>query len=143
MLTVPGWNHYNGRGKVNAAVIKIKYADPARPGRKQATIKTEDNQIFGVWPKEFGLFQPGKTYKVEFSERAFNGKTYRTISKCEPLPDEPTQPAAKAGDGSISEAEFITRLLEAAIKCGGVVHSESSMIAEIKLLRSVYRQTFL
>lgn len=133
---------------MNAAVIKIKYADPPKAGKKQATIKTEDNQIFGVWPKEFGLFQPGRTYKVEFSERSFNGKTYRTISKCEPLADVEERPSIEAqtkqhSSQSISEAEFITRLLAAGIKCGGTVHSEPAMIAEIKLLRSVYRQTFL
>lgn len=132
---------------MNAAVIKIKYADPPKDGKKQATIKTDDNQIFGVWPKEFGLLQPGKTYKVEFSERPFNGKTYRTITKCEPVAavEEPASGLAQQSQRSsqiVSEAEFVTRLLAAGIKCGGVVHSEQSMIAEVKLLRSVYRTAF-
>lgn len=132
---------------MNAAVIKIKYADPPKSGKKQATIKTEDNQIFGVWPKEFGLLRPGQTYKVEFSERPFNGKTYRTITKCEPAAavEESTSGLAQSSQRSsqsINEAEFVTRLLAAGIQCGGVVHSEQSMVAEVKLLRSVYRTTF-
>jgi hypothetical protein len=126
---------------MNAAVIKIKYADPPKDGKKQATIKTDDNQIFGVWPKEFGLLQPGRTYKVEFSERPFQGKTYRTITKCEPVATEIPSGASQSPQ-SVSEAEFVTRLLAAGIKCGGVVHSEQSMIAEVTLLRSVYRNCF-
>jgi hypothetical protein len=131
---------------MNAAVIKIKYADPPKDGKKQATVKTEDNQIFGVWPKEFGLLRPGQTYKVEFSERPFNGKTYRTITKCEPAAavEEPSSGLAQQSQHSSpnGESEFVARILAASIQACAVAHTEQALIAEAKMLRSVYRNSF-
>lgn len=126
---------------MNAAVIKIKYANPPKDGKKQATVKTDDNQIFGVWPKEFGLFQPGRVYRVEFSERPFNGKTYRTITKCEPVAEE-AAPADGVTSKAFSEQEFVARVLSASIAACAVGHKEEALIAEAKMLRSVYRAAF-
>lgn len=132
---------------MNAAVIKIKYANPPKDGKKQATIKTEDNQIFGVWLDKFGLFQPGRTYKVEFSERAFNGKTYRTITKCEPAAavEEPPSSLAQQSQRSSPkdlEAEFVARVLAASIQACAVGHKEENLITEALMLRRVYHQAF-
>jgi len=132
---------------MTAAVIKIKYANPPKEGKKQATVKTDDNQIFGVWPKEFGLLRPGQTYKVEFSERAFNGKTYRTITRCEPVSDVEEPPSGLAQQSQRSsqsngEQEFVARVLAASIQACCVSHTQEALTAEAKMLRSVYRQVF-
>ncbi len=132
---------------MNATVIKIKYADPPKEGKKQATVKTEDNQIFGVWPKEFGLLRPGQTYKVEFSERKFQGKTYRTITKCEPVAvvEEPPSGLAQQSQRSSqlnAEQEFVARVLAASIQACAVGHTEAALLAETRLLRAIYRQGF-
>lgn len=132
---------------MNAAVIKIKYADPPRDGKKQATIKTIDNQIYGVWPDKFGLLQPGRTYNVEFSERTFKGKSYRTIIKCEPAADVEERTSIETqtkqhASQNYNEAEFVARLLAASIQACAVGHKEEALIAEARMLRSVYRETF-
>jgi hypothetical protein len=132
---------------MNAAVIKIKYADPPKDGRKQATVKTEDNQIFGVWPKEFGLFQPGRIYRVEFSEREWKGKTFKTITKCEPVLDVEETPSGLAQQSQRSsqkdaETEFVARLMAASISACAVGHKPENLIAEALMLRSVYREAF-
>jgi hypothetical protein len=132
---------------MNAAVIKIKYANPPKDGKKQPTVRTDDNQIFGVWPQQFGLLQPGRTYKVEFSEREYQGKTYRTITKCEPTKDVEETPSGLAQQSQRSsqkdaETEFVARLLAASISACAVAHKEDALIAEARMLRSVYRQTF-
>jgi hypothetical protein len=132
---------------MNAAVIKIKYANPPKDGKKQASVRTEDNQIFGVWPDKFGLLQPGRTYQVEYKERVFEGKTYRTIVKCEPVKDVEEPPSGLAQSSQRSsqkdgEVEFVARLLAASISACAVAHKEESLIAEARMLRSVYREAF-
>lgn len=131
---------------MNAAIIKVKFADPAKAGKKQATIKTEDGQIFGVWPDKFGLLRPGQTYTIEFSEREYQGKTFRTITKCAPaaVVEEPPSSLAQQSQRSSPsnyEAEFVARILAASIQACAVGHTEQSLIAEVRMLRSVYRQT--
>lgn len=130
---------------MNAAVIKVKFANRPKDGKKQATISTEDGQIFGVWPDKFGLLQPGRTYKVEFKEREFEGKTYRTIIKCEPAAavEEPPSSLAQQSQRSSpkdAEQEFVARVLAASIQACAVGHTEQDLIAEVKMLRSVYQQ---
>jgi hypothetical protein len=119
------------------------------------------NQIYGVWPDKFGLLQPGRTYKVEFSERKFNGKNYRTITKCEPAADPRSESGAGVEErtndrGSESqrgspnhpttntqmEAEFVARLLAASISACAVAHTQEALIAEARMLRSVWRGVF-
>jgi hypothetical protein len=134
---------------MNAAVIKVRFANPPREGKKKASIKTDDDQIFGVWPRQLGLFQPGRSYKIEFEESTWKGQTYRTITKCEPAADveERTNEAGTSSQrGSQTnsvEAQFVARVLSASIMLGAVKLERDSLTSATKLIRTVYRDTFV
>lgn len=127
---------------MNAAVIKVKFANAPKEGKKKATIKTDDDQIFGVWPRQLGLFQPGRSYKIEFEEHDWQGRTYRTITKCEPATDAaPSNESGSASNAALGEAEFVTRILAASIQACCVGHMPQAIAAEIRMLRGIWRET--
>jgi hypothetical protein len=128
---------------MNAAVIKVAFANPRKPGKKQCTIKTDEGDIFGVWPDKFGLFQPGKAYRVEFSEHKHQGHTFKTITKCQPVEDNEPSPAGRSEPTRTDEFEFVTRVLSASIRACTVANSQEKLIAEIAMLRSVYRKAMV
>lgn len=129
-------------------VVKIKYADAPREGRKMPTVKTSEGERFEVLQELFGLFQPGRSYRIEWSERQFNGRTYRTITRCnlaeEAAPAANNNKAAltSAAPAAAGEEAFVARLLAASIAACAVGHSAEALIAEARMLRAVYRATF-
>lgn len=60
-------------------VITIANIYPAKPGKKTATIKDVDGQLFSVWPNLLPQFRPNETYEIEFTSKDVNGVTYRDI----------------------------------------------------------------
>jgi hypothetical protein len=76
--------------------ITVKYVNPPKAGKKKGTIKSADGQMFGVWADKLGEFTPDMIYEIEYSEEAWNGQTYRTITKATPkapgrvIPTPPT-----------------------------------------------------
>lgn len=50
------------------ATIKVAYVNPPKPGKKLGSIKDENGNYYGVWPDKLSLFEPGRTYTIEFTE---------------------------------------------------------------------------
>lgn len=129
---------------MNAAVIKVAFANPPKAGKKLASIKTDEGAIYGVWPDKFGLFQPGRTYQVEFSTRNYQGKDYHTIVKCEPVQEEngtgTRTPGAKSGS---DESDFVARCLAASIAACAVTLTEQGLADHVRLLRAAYRKAMV
>lgn len=128
---------------MNAAVIKVAFANPPKAGKKLASIKTDEGAIYGVWPDKFGLFQPGRAYRVEFSTRKYEGKDYHTITKCEPVDEQSNAPAGRTEAARSDEFEFVTRLLSASIRACTVANTEQALTEATRMLRSVYRKAML
>jgi hypothetical protein len=136
---------------LQSAEILVRFANPAEDGRKPS-IKTSDGLYFGVTPADFGRFQPGGRYRVEFTERIWRGKTYRDIKSCEPIRsasassgDEraPSPQASRSrGEGASAEIGFITRMLAARVASCGVEWSAEALTKEIRFLRGLFRQAF-
>lgn len=129
---------------IHTSVITVKYADPPKDGKKQATVKAADGTIFGVWPKDLGRFQPGRRYRVEYTQRSYQGRDYRTVVKAEPeeAPERSANPGPPVAAGAPSEFEFVTRLLAAYVQCCGVENSPAGLAAKARMLREVYREVF-
>jgi hypothetical protein len=127
---------------MNAALIKVAFANPPKAGKKLASIKTDEGAIFGVWPDKFGLFQPGRAYRVEFSTRSYQGKDYHTITKCEPADAASTAPGTAPAIGANGEQVFVTTILAAAVKACTVANTEQALLDYARMLRAVYRKTF-
>jgi hypothetical protein len=124
---------------LHTAVIEVKFADPPKDGKKQATIKSTGGDVFGVWPKDIGRFQKGRRYRVEYTERPYQGRTYRTIVKCEPETASAPQPAGKA---TADEIEFVSRVLAAGVQACAVGHTQADLAQEARMLRAIYHDVF-
>jgi len=133
---------------IYTAVIDVKLTKPAPPGKKQATIRTTDDQTFFVWPKDLGRFQPGRRYRIEYTERAWEGQTYRTAIKAEPAATQPSAPMPSAASNATSETvadgevQFVTTLLAASIHACAVDNNQGALRDRAKVLRSIYRDVF-
>lgn len=60
-------------------ILTVKYVNPPKEGSKRGSIKTIDDEFYGVWPETMHVFEPGQTYDVEYSERTSEGRTYRNV----------------------------------------------------------------
>lgn len=136
---------------IHSAVVEVRYADPPRDGKKQATIKTPAGDIYGMKPEMLGLFQRGRRYRIDYTERDFKGKTYRTIVKTEPDERSDDRTASAPGQRSPdptsnastpSEFEFVTRLLSAYVQCCGVGRTIEELAERGRMLREVYGRIF-
>lgn len=139
---------------LQSAEILVRFTNPAEEGRKPS-IKASDGTYYGVAAADFGRFQPGGRYRIEFTERIFRGKTYRDIKSCEPIrPSSGANGDARApspargvsaGEGATSDArefQFVTRILAAQIAAAGVGRTREDLIERVKALRAVYREGF-
>ena len=92
-----------------SATVTVRYVNPPKDGGKRGSIKTVDDEFYGVWPETFHLFEPGRTYRIEYSEKDIGGRTLRNVRKVmlagspsAPLPSASVPAASK----SITEAEW-------------------------------------
>jgi hypothetical protein len=129
--------------------ITVKYVNPPKAGKKKGTIKSADGQMFGVWADKLNEFTPDMIYEIEYSEEAWNGQTYRTISKATPKTPAPASNGNGAKYNSYRETSptdaermFVCSLLNAAISAGKLQLSAESLVAAIKTTRAAWTQTF-
>jgi hypothetical protein len=133
---------------MNTTIIEVKFADPPMDGKKLATIKTTTGDVYGVWPNMLALFRPGQSYQIEFSERQFNGRTYRKIAKCTPQQAGAPSTNGRAHNGhAITDAKdaeraFVCSILNAAIQGGQVEFTRQAVGTAVQMLRGVWQATF-
>lgn len=123
--------------------IEVKYADPPKAGKKQATIKTTGGDIYGIWPDKLGLLQPGRRYNVTYSEREHAGRKYRTITKVDPVQGEQLPPPETSQiNASTLEQEiaFVTRVVAAAIQSQQIEFGAVEIGRAARLAQSVFRE---
>src|SRR5690348_11708916 len=73
---------------IHTADILVRFTNPAEGGKKPS-IKTSDGTYYGVTPKDFGRFQQGGRYRIEYTERVWQGRTYRDIRSLERINSAP------------------------------------------------------
>ena len=138
---------------IHSAEILARFANPA-DGNKKPSIKAADGTYYGVKPADFGRFQPGGRYRIDYTERDYKGKTYRDIVKCEPVVSgdargagapSSSQRSVSGGEGATgasAEFDFVTRMLAARVASCGVGWSAEDLAREARFLRSVYREVW-
>jgi hypothetical protein len=127
------------------ASITVKYVNAAKPGKKNGSVKGVNDDIYGVPPHMLANFQPGATYTIDYSERVFNGQTYKTVTTAvlaSPAPAEGTG-GGKYGPVGDATAEriFVCGALNAAIQGGHVELSDAVLSNVVNMLRSVWSHT--
>jgi hypothetical protein len=132
--------------------IDVRYVNAPAEGKRMGSIKTTGGDLFFVDPAQLGLFQPGHSYSIEFSEREWQGKTYRTVTSItngsgatvsvSPAPRPRTFPARET---SPAEAEriFTAGIVNASIAAGKCEpQSAASIMAIVAAARAAWRGTF-
>lgn len=62
-------------------LIEIAETRPAAPGKKVATVVAAGGQRFHIWPENLAHLRVGGKYEVEVTDREYNGRIYRKITK--------------------------------------------------------------
>lgn len=104
---------------MTTAEITVKYCNPKQEGKKNASIKTEDGQMYFVTPEMFPQFEQGGRYNIEFKTSTFRGVQYRHIEKVTKV----ALPQANGGQFAASKAKYGTVDMETAERifvCGAI-----------------------
>ena len=111
-------------------IIQVAETHPPKAGKKLGTVKTATGDSFGIWPDKLSGLQVGRRYEIEFDENEFNGRTYRKITKAQPV-----------GTPS-NEWQFVCSLLNAAIAAGKLQIQTDALVAAINTTRTAWANTF-
>ena len=137
-------------GTVHTKIVTVSFVNqPKQAGGKKGTIKTKDNEIYGVWADKLANFQQGKTYEIKYEESEYNGKQYKTVTNW----IEQTAPPAGNGAGSQTngngsaytakdEQIFVCGALNNALAAGRVEATTVAMMAFVNAARETWRGTF-
>ena len=130
------------------ATIVAKFVNPPQQGKKSGSIKTPENEYYGVPAAMLGQFTQGGTYTVEYKTREWNGKTYKdilSISQAQaPSQNQGSGGGSKYGsyDAETSERVFVCGALNAFIKAGKIETNANAVVGAVNALRSAWAQTF-
>lgn len=130
------------------AEITVAFCNPAKEGKKNATIKTTDNRLFFVPLDMYPQFTPKGRYKIEYKDSTLNGNTLSFVNKVEVAAAAPIakHQAAKFGvdDDKIAERIFVSGILQRAVQaCESPLNvPEEVLVENVNKLRSVWRKTF-
>lgn len=116
-------------------------------GKRNGSIKTPENFIYGVPPNLLSQFQPGGTYNIEYNVRDFNGQTYKTVASVTPV--AAPVPTGNTGSGSASkwddatpERIFVCGAINAGIQSGALNFDQTVIENAVRALRNVWANTF-
>ena len=132
---------------MKTATVNVRFVNQPSEGKKKGTIKTNDDQIFGVWPDKLAEFQAGGTYEIEYEENDFKGKTYRTVKSVKAASVTSGNGGAKQiqreTSGKDAERIFVCGIINNAVRAGKLSPDDTeAMVHVIRSSRSVWSQTF-
>lgn len=134
-----------------SAEFTAKFINPAKPGKKNANIKTDTDDFYLVPLELVDQFTQGNRYKVEYRTSTFNGTTYKYVDKVEqvaqaaPSPGRNKPGARYQDDAVVAERIFV---------CGAINNmmanqnidprgmSAADVTEQVNKLREVWRKTF-
>lgn len=139
-----------------AAQITVKYCNPQQPGKKNASIKTDDGQLYFVSPEMFTQFEQGGKYNIQYKTNTFKGVQYRHIesaTKMNAAPPVNPLAAHNAGtratygvqDMATAERIFVCGALNAILANQNVnpfVLLPEDIKQRVNMLREAWRGTF-
>jgi hypothetical protein len=124
----------------------VKFVNPAKPGKKNGTIKAEDESFFLVPKEMLDSFRPGVTYDLEYETHDYQGQTFKTVRKF----TEKAAAAAASGGGATrsatnptdSEQIFVTALMKEMIAAGKIDIMPETLTNQVRQLRAVWKNGF-
>ena len=64
--------------------IHVAEVHPPGMGKKMATVKTQDGDVYGFFPDAGFIITAGDTYDIEYSTREYKGRDYHRITAATP-----------------------------------------------------------
>lgn len=135
------------------AEITIQFLNPQKLGKKNASVKADDGQLYLVPPEMFHLFSQGSRYKIEYKTSTFNGVTFRFVEKVEAATGAaPAGTAAPRSAGKYGATDDVTA--ERIFVCGGLnamlnnsnatsfTASKEDLLERVEALRWVWNNSF-
>lgn len=126
------------------ATIVPKYVNPPAVGKKEGSLKLADGSFYGIPPAMLSQFQVDGTYSVEYKERTWQGKTFRSISAINSSAAPSSPPSTgKYGqtDDATAERIFCCGALNAFITAGKIEPSAANVVQAVKALRVAWAET--
>jgi hypothetical protein len=127
-------------------LIQVAETHPPRPGGKVAYLHAADGQKFEIWPEKLDGVQVGRAYEIEIRERAYDGRTIRSITRITPAatPAVAPAPVSSGSPGTRlnasphpGEAEYVGRVLAGLIAKGEC--DKAQVATATAFLRKVWR----
>lgn len=133
------------------AQVTIRYVNPKQPGKKNASVKTDDGQLYFVAPEMLGQFEQGGRYNIRYKVNDFKGVKYSHIEEVArivaPVPTSPVaahNTGTKASYGTVdmatAERIFVCGALNAMLH-GQTSLETQTLVAWVNILRETWRQT--
>lgn len=66
---------------VSTATITVAEASGPGPGKKQGVVVDSTGEKWGYFPDKVGPFQVGAVYAISYTEREWQGRTFKTITQ--------------------------------------------------------------
>jgi hypothetical protein len=139
------------------AQITVKYLNPQQPGKKNASIKDNDGQLYFVSPDMFSQFEQGGQYSIQYKTSEFKGVKYRHIEKVDKAAGASSAPApgpnihnsmTKAAYGKVdmetAERIFVCGAMNAMLSNQNVLPFAlvpHDLIQRVNMLRETWRAT--
>lgn len=125
----------------------IKFVNQPAPGKKNGSLKLQDDTYLGVRPEMLPIFQPGRSYVIEYEEHEYRGQMYKTVKSGRPVEQTngsaaPQVPVRASWSPKDSEHAFVTKILGDAVRSGAVPFSTEALTAAVRCLRTVHKQGF-
>lgn len=128
------------------AQVRVSFVNPVKPGKKNGSIKTADNQVYGVPPHMLGQFQEGATYSIEYEQHQWQGNWYKTVQKVTPIAgpsDNVVRGKFGQTDDKTAERIFVCGLLNSAVENGQIRIDDQAMLQNaVMICRTVWANTF-
>lgn len=125
--------------------MKVVYVNPPKNGGKRGSIKGSDGTFLGCFGEKLGLFQPGHTYEIDYSEGPF-GKNVRSAKEV----GGPAPALAASGGGkpyrqtceADAERMFVCSVLNAFVRANKLPMQTRDIEQAVLMLRRVWGLTF-
>ncbi len=128
------------------ATVTVKFINQPKEGKKEGSIRVQDDSFYGVPPALLAQFQPGGTYEVEYTTREWQGKTFKSVKSAKAVGAAPAGFPGFTGTGGHDKDTpmriFICGAYNNAIQAGQLnILNEDDCLKAVEIQKRVWRQT--
>ncbi len=126
------------------ATVTVKFINQPKEGKKEGSIRVQDDSFYGVPPALLAQFQQGGTYEVDYTTREWQGKTFKSVKSVKAVGAAPAAPGGGKGFAPKDPSEiWVCALLKEAIGVGQLnILNEDDCALAGETQKRVWRRLF-